>query len=98
MDLSTTSTSLAAPPRLVSMLLCIHATPYKVNMKYVPGSDVKMGDVLSRVNPRNTCPIRGLAMSAHEVHVHLNASPTLIVETRMETSKDSTLHALCDIL
>ena len=69
----------AAPPRLASMLLCIHATPYKVNVKYVHGSDVKMGDVLSRVNPRNAWPIRGLGLSAREVHnMHLNVSPTLI--------------------
>ena len=37
-------------------------------------------------------------MSMHEVHMYLNASPTRIVEIRMETSKDSTLHALCEII
>ena len=50
------------------------------------------------VNPCNTGPIRGLDLSVHEVHMHLNASPTHIVEIRMETSKDSTPHALCEII
>ena len=86
----------AAPPRLARMLLRIQQ--YDVSIKYVPGSDVKLADVLSRVNPCNTGPIRGIDLSVHEVHMHLNASPTRIVEIRMETSKDSTLHALCDII
>ena len=30
--------------------------------------------------------------------MHLNASPIRIVEIRMETSKDNTLHALCEII
>ena len=30
--------------------------------------------------------------------MHLNASPTRIVEIRMETSKDNILHALCEII
>ena len=86
----------AAPPRLARMLLRIQQ--YDVSIKYVPGSDVKLADALSRVNPCNTGPIRGLDLSVHEVHMHLNASPTRIVEIRMETSKDSTLHALCEII
>ena len=71
---------------------------YDVNIKYVPGSDVKLADALSRVNPCNTGPIRGLDLSVHEVYMHLNASPTRIVEIRMEISKGSTLHALCEII
>ena len=50
------------------------------------------------MKPCNTRPIRGLDLSVHEVHMHLNASPTRIVEIRMETPKDSTLHALCEII
>ena len=69
-----------------------------MSIKYVPGSDVKLADALSRVNPCNTGPIRGLDLSVHELHMHLNASPTRIVEIRMETSKYSTLHALCEII
>ena len=86
----------AAPPRLARMLLRIQQ--YHVSIKYVPGSDVKLADALSRVNPCNTGPIRCLDLSVHELHMHLNASPTRIVEIRMETSKDSTLHALCEII
>ena len=86
----------AAPPRLARMILRIQQ--YDVSIKYVPGSDVKLADALSRVNPYNTGPIRGLDLSVHEVHMHLNANPTRIVEIRMETSKYSTLHALCQII
>ena len=64
----------------------------------ITGSDAKLADALSRVNLCNTGPIRGLDLSVLEVHVHLNASPARIVEIRMETSKDSTLHALCEII
>ena len=38
----------AAPPRLARMLLRIQQ--YDVSIKYVPGSDVKLADALSRVN------------------------------------------------
>ena len=86
----------AAPPRLAHMLLRIKQ--FDVSIKYVPGSDVKLADTLSRANPCNTGGIRGLDLSVHELHVHLNASPTRIVEIRMETSKDITLHALCETI
>ena len=43
--------------------------------------------------------IRVLDLSVHEEHImHLNASPVRIVEIRMETSKESNLHALCEII
>ena len=74
-----------------SMLLRIQQ--YDVSVKFVPGSEVKLTDALTRVNPCNTGPIRGFDLCVHEVHMHLNASPTRIVEIRMETSKYSTLHA-----
>ena len=86
----------AAPPRLARMLLRIQQ--YDVSIKYVTGSDVKLADALSRVNQCNTGPIRCLDLSVDEVHMHLNASPTRIVEIRMETSKDSILHALSEII
>ena len=86
----------AAPPRLARMLLRMQQ--YDVSIKYVPRSVIKLADALSRVNPCNTGHNRGLDLSVHEVHMHLNASPTSIVEIRMETSKDSTLHALCEII
>ena len=79
----------ADPPMLARMLLRIKQ--YDVSIKYVPGSDIELADALSRVNPCNTGPIRGIDLSVHEVHMHLNASPTRIVEIRVETSKDSAL-------
>ena len=86
----------AAPPRLARILIRIQQ--YDVSIKYVPGSDVKLADALSRVNPSNTGPILGIDMYVHEVHMHLNASPIRIVEIRMETSNYSTLHAQCEII
>ena len=86
----------AATPRLERMLLRIQQCD--VSIKYVPGIDVKLADALSMVNQCNTEPIQGLDMYVHEVHMHLNASPTSIVEIRMKTSKDSTMHALCEII
>ena len=62
----------AAPPSLARRLLRIQQ--YDVSIKYVHGSDVKLADALSRVNQCNTGPIRGLDLSVHEVHMHLNAS------------------------
>ena len=50
------------------------------------------------MNPYNTGAIRGFDLSVHEIHMHLHASPIRIVEICMETSKDSTLHALCEII
>ena len=79
-----------------SMLLRIQQ--YDVSMKYVPGGGVKLADALPRGNPCNTGHIRCLELYVHEVHMHLNAIPTSIVEIRMETSKDITLHALCEII
>ena len=69
-----------------------------ISIKYVPDSDVKLADALSRVNPCNMGPIRGPDLSMHEVHMYLNASPTRFVEIRTGTSKDTTLHALCEII
>ena len=86
----------AAPPKLARMLHRIQQ--YDVSIKYVPGSDVKRADTLSMVNPCNTGPIPVLDLPVHEVHMHLNASPTRILEIRMKTSKYSTLRALCEII
>ena len=42
----------------------------------------------------NTGPIRGLDLSVHEVHMHVKASPTRIVENSHGNIKDSTLHMI----
>ena len=63
----------AAPPRLARMLLRIQQ--YDVTIKYVPGCDVKPTYALSRVNPSNTGPIRGIDLSVHEVHMNLKREP-----------------------
>ena len=86
----------AAPPSLALMLL--HIQLYEVIINYVPGIDVKLAHVLSRVNPCHTWPIRGLDLCVHEGQMHINASPTRIVEIGIETSKDSTMYAQCEII
>ena len=53
-------TSLRCPSRIQQ---------YDVSIKYMPGSDVKLADALSRVNPCNTGHIRGFNLSVHEVHM-----------------------------
>ena len=42
--------------------------------------------------------MQGLDVSVHEVHLHLNASPTRVSQIREETDKDTTLSALREII
>ena len=85
-----------APPRLARMLLRILC--YDIEVVYVPGTDIPLADALSRVNPCETGIIPGLDISVHELHDHINASPTRIEQLREETDKDSELHALREII
>ena len=79
----------SAPPRLERMLLRIQK--YDVQIKHPPGKDIPVADALSRIS---SCPgkaVQGLDISVHEVHPHLNASPTRVCQIQEETAKDSTL-------
>jgi len=64
---------------------------YDVEIKYVPGKEIPLADALSRVSPCPGDTIEGLNVSVHELHLHLNASPTRIDQIKEETSKDEVL-------
>ena len=72
----------SAPPHLARMLLRIQK--YDVQIKYLPGKDIPVADALSRIS---SCPgegVQGLDISVHEVHLHLNASPTRVFQIQEE--------------
>ena len=86
----------SAPPRLARMLLRIQK--YDVQIKHLPGKDIPVADALSRIS---SCPgeaVQGLDISVHEVHLHLNASPTRVCQIQEETAKDSTLSSLREVI
>jgi hypothetical protein len=85
-----------APPRIARMLLRILC--YDIEVVYVPGPDVPLADALSRIDPCKTGAIPGLDISVHELHDHINASPTRIAQLKEETDKDPELHALRDMI
>ena len=64
----------SALPRIARMMLRIQK--YDVDIKYVPGKDIPLDDALSRLNPCPADTIQGLDVSVHELHLHLNASPS----------------------
>ena len=71
---------------------------YDVQIKYLPGKDIPVADALSRIS---SCPgegVQGLDISVHEVHLHLNASPTRVFQIQEETAKDSTLANLREVI
>ena len=58
-----------------------------MQIKYLPGKDIPVADALSRIS---SCPVeavQGLDISVHEVHLHLNASPTRVCQIQEETLK-----------
>ena len=62
-----------------------------MQIKYLPGKDKPVADALSRIS---SCPgdaVQRLDISVHEVHRHLNASPTRVYQIQEQTAKDSTL-------
>ena len=86
----------SAPPRLARMLLPIQK--YDVQIKCFAGKDIPVADAMSRIS---SCPgeaVQGLDISVHEVHLHLNASPTRVCQIQDETAKDSTLSTLREVI
>ena len=81
-----------APPRIARMMLRIQK--YDVDIKYVQGKNVPLADALSRISPCPGDTIEGLDVSVHELHLHLNASPTRIAQIKEETAKDEVLLSL----
>ena len=86
----------SAPPRIARMMLRIQK--YDAEIKYVPGKDIPVADALSRISSCYGEAVQGLDVSVHEVHLHLNASPTRVSQIREETDKDTTLSALREII
>ena len=82
----------SAPPRIARMMLRIQK--YDVEIKYVPGKDIPVADALFRVSPCPGDTIDGLDVSVHELHLHLNATPTRINQIKEETAKDEVLLSL----
>ena len=86
----------SAPPRIARMMLRIQK--YDVDIKYVPGKDIPLADALSRLNPCTADTIQGLDVSVHELHLHLNASPTRVRQIQEDTAKDPNLTSLRSII
>ena len=86
----------SAPPRIAGMMLRIQK--HDVDIKYVPGEDISLADALSRLNPCPTDTIQGLDVSVHELHLHLNTSPTRVRQIQEETAKDPNLTSLRSII
>ena len=60
------STSVA-PPRLQRLLLKIQ--PYDFEIKYIPGKEVTLADVLSRENPEEKMELNSLDCTVHELNL-----------------------------
>jgi len=86
----------SAPPRIARMMLPIQK--YDTQIKYVPGKDIPVADAHSRISSCYGKDVRGPDVSVHEVHLHLNASPTRVAQIREETDTDTTLSALREIV
>ena len=86
----------SAPPRIARMLLRIQK--YDVSVIYVPGRNIPVADMLSRVSPTPAAEIPGLDVSVHELQKHLNASPMRLNQIREETAKDDNLSLLKEVV
>lgn len=86
----------SAPPRIARMMLRIQK--YDAQIKYVPGKDVPVADVLSRITSCHDESVQGLDVSVHEIRQNLNASPTRVRQIQEETAKDPTLSALREVI
>ena len=72
-----------APPRLQRLLLKLQ--PYVIIIKYVPGKDVPVGDVLSRITPGGKTVIQGLDVTIHELTPELS---NIQVKSIQEATKE----------
>ncbi|XP_014668315.1 PREDICTED: uncharacterized protein K02A2.6-like [Priapulus caudatus] len=78
--------------------MMLRVQKYDVEIKYVPGKDIPLADALSRISPCPGDTVQGLDVSVHELHLHLNASPTRIEQIKDATSKDDVLHSLRSLI
>ena len=78
--------------------MMLRVQKYDAKIKYVQGKNIPLADALSRTSPCPGDTIEGLDVSVHELHLHLNASPTRIAQIKEETAKDETLPLLRSII
>ena len=78
------------PPRLQRLVLKFQ--PYDIPIKYIPGSQVSVADVLSRVSPSGRTEIKGLDITIHELTLDL--SHIQVETTQQATKEDLTLQLL----
>lgn len=72
---------------------------YDVEIKYVQGKRIpQLADALSRASPHPGDTIEGLDVSLHEIHLHLNVSPSRIGQIKKETAKDEVLPSLHSVI
>ena len=85
-----------APPRLARMLLKIQG--YDFTVKYNPGKSIPIADSMSRVSPSPEEPMSDVDIHIHLLNAHLNASPTCLIDIKVETFKDSVLKELTNTI
>ena len=85
-----------APPRLARMLLL--SQRYNFTIIYRPGKDVPIADALSRISPLKEEEIRGINVEVHQLDTLLHASPARLEDVRQDTTADTTLSVVADII
>lgn len=65
-----------APPQIARMMHRVQE--YNAKIKYVQGRNIPLADGLSRISPCPGDTIEWLDVSVHELHLHLDGSPTRI--------------------
>ena len=78
------------------MMLCIQK--YDAQIEYVHGKYIPVPDAPSRISSCYSEAVQGRDVSVHEVHLHLNASPTRVSQIREEIGKDTSLSALREVI
>ena len=85
---------MSAPPRLQKMLLRLQ--PYDIRIKYIPGKEMKVADVLSRISPCEKHAVPDMEVQIHEVCPQF--SNDILDRIRKETAQDMELNTLKDIV
>ena len=70
--------------------------PYDMTIKYRPGKDIPIADVLSRLSPEETEPIEDLDVSVHAVFPQF--SDAAMTRIREESAKDTEMSALKEMI
>ena len=78
--------------------MLIRTQPYNIDVEYVPGKQIQLADVLSRITPLDKKAVVGLDLSVHEVRAYLNASTSRMSDIREMINKDPELCMLRDTI